>query len=309
MKKEIIAFSGHKGAALRSIIWSPEDQPKAILQITHGMTEHIGRYESLARELTSHGIATAGFDLRGHGANPGDARCASMGKDGWEASLEDMHLFYAYLDQKFPDCPHFMLGFSLGSFLLREYLTRYTGNAAGAAILGTGQQPSAVLSIMAAIVKTQVRKAGFDGTTPLVKKLSFGAYNQTFTPNRTAADWLCADEAELDAYLADPLCRKDISAGLFLQLLESMKRTGNSSAYDAWNKDLPVLLLSGKHDPVGGSGKGVDQVMQSMTRAGLTDVAIHLFPGARHDLLHEEGSGCAEQVRSLLLDWLLQVLS
>ncbi|MBQ7841452.1 MAG: alpha/beta hydrolase [Lachnospiraceae bacterium] len=105
-------------------------------------------------------------------------------------------------------------GFSLGSFLLREYLGRYDDEMAGAAILGTGYQPGAILSVMIAIVRGQIKKVGFEKTTPLVKKLSFETYNHKFQPNRTPSDWLCADEAQIDAYLTDPLCRKDISAEL-----------------------------------------------------------------------------------------------
>ena len=202
-----------------------------------------------------------------------------------------------------------MLGFSLGSFLLREYLNRYDDSIAGAAILGTGSQPGAVLSLITAVVGTQIRKAGFDNTTPLVRKLSFDTYNQKFAPNRTSSDWLCADEAELDAYLADPLCRESISSGLFCQLLTSMKRTGRRDAYANWNRKTPVLLLSGREDPVGDFAKGTATVMKSMKKSGLQNTEMHLFPGARHDLLHENASGCADQARKFLLDWIQKNIS
>lgn len=304
MKQEIFRFTGHEGTPLRAILWLPDSEPKAVLQITHGMTEHIGRYSRLAEFLTAQGIVTAGFDLRGHGENPGDPDCASFGMNGWNASLEDMHLFYAHLNQQFASCPHFMLGFSLGSFLLREYMNRYNDKIAGAAVLGTGYQPSPILSIMISIVKSQIGKAGFDGTTPLVKKLSFETYNRQFSPTRTVSDWLCSDEAELDAYLADGLCRESISSGLFCQLLESMKRTGGKYAYASWPKDVPVLLISGMDDPVGSSGKGILAVKKAMDRAGMKNVSIHLMNSARHDVLHEETSGCAEQTRKILAKWI-----
>jgi len=244
------------------------------------------------------------FDLRGHGRNPGDPICASFGEGGWESSLEDMHLFHGWLSGKFGGCPHFMLGFSLGSFLLREYLNRYDDRAAGAVILGTGYQPGAVLSVMAAVVNTQIRKAGFDASTPLVRKLSFDTYNRKFAPSRTPSDWLCADDGELDAYLADPLCRENISAGLFRELLCSMKRTGGKNAYENWKKELPVLLLSGEDDPVGDGGKGVMKVKSAMDRAGIGNVTMYLFAGARHDLLHEEASGSGDRARRILTEWM-----
>ena len=305
MKAECFEFIGEKGTVLPAYLWLPEEV-KGLLQITHGMTEHMGRYEALARALCPLGIAVAGFDLRGHGRNAGDAEVASFGEGGWAASVRDMRLFYEWLHQRFAGLPHYMLGFSLGSFLLRDYLTQHPGEGeiAGAIILGTGHQPGWLLSIMMSIVKGQTKKAGFDGTTDLVRQLSFGTYNQKFKPNRTAADWLCADEAELNKYLADPLVRKDISAGLFWELLGSMKRTGSAAEYDGWDTGLPILLISGQEDPVGDAGKGVRALYQRMKKAGMENVTLRLFPGARHDLLHEEAN-CAEAIRQCIAEWIV----
>ncbi len=305
MKTETFEFAGHNGINLPAYLWLPEGEAKAVLQIAHGMTEHMGRYESFAAFLCPMGIAVAGFDLRGHGKNPGDAEVASFGEGGWAASIEDMRLFYKLLRERFGAVPHYLLGFSLGSFLLREYLTKYPdeGEIDGAIIMGTGHQPGWLLSVMMGIVKGQSKKAGFDKTTDLARQLSFGTYNQKFKPNRTTADWLCADETELDKYLADPLVRKDISAGLFWELLGSMKRTGSACEYDGWDTGLPVLLISGEDDPVGDGGKGVQAIYQRMKKAGMGNVTMKLFPGARHDLLHEEASG-AEEARKCIADWL-----
>ena len=300
MKRELFEFAGYGEAKLPARLWMPDREVKAVLQITHGMTEHMGRYEAFAEYLCPMGIAVAGFDLRGHGANPGDPEVASFGEGGWAASIEDMQLFYAHLQRRFPGMPHFMLGFSLGSFLLREYLTKYPdeGALSGAIIMGTGHQPGWLLSIMQWIVKGQIKKAGFDRTTDLVRQLSFGTYNQKFKPNRTSADWLCADEAELDKYLEDPLVRKDISAGLFWELLGSMKRSGRTCAYGG----LPILLISGQDDPVGNGGKGVQEIHRRLV-LGHENVTLKLFPGARHDLLHEEKGG-AEEARKLIAEWI-----
>ena len=307
MKTEIFEFAGYNGIILPAYLWLPDGEVKAVLQITHGMAEHMGRYEAFARYLCSMGITVAGFDLRGHGKNPGDAEVASFGEGGWAASIEDMRLFYELLEQRLTVVPHYMLGFSLGSFLLREYLTKYPdeGEVAGAIIMGTGHQPGWLLSIMMGIVNGQIKKAGFDKTTDLVHQLSFGTYNQKFKPNRTTADWLCADETELDKYLADPLVRKDISAGLFWELLGSMKRTGSAYEYDGWDTSIPILLISGQDDPVGDGGKGVQEISRRMKKSGMENVTIKLFPGARHDLLHEEKNG-ADATRKYIAEWIKQ---
>lgn len=305
MKTEIIEFAGYNGISLPAVIWQPEGEIKAVLQITHGMTEHMGRYERFATDLCGQGIAVAGFDLRGHGKNGGDSDVASCGEGGWEASIEDMHLFFELLEERFLEVPHYMLGFSLGSFLLREYLGKYPDDIAGAIIAGTGHQAVWLLSIMMGIVKGQIKKAGYDQTTDLVRKLSFGTYNQKFKPNRTTADWLCLDEAELDHYLADPLVRKDISAGLFYELLGSMKRTAKASIYTKWNKEIPILLLNGDDDPVGDFGKGMRRVYHQIKKVGILYVQWEGIRYSRHDLFHEEKSGAAERVRHCICDWIL----
>jgi len=306
--KQCFKFTGHAENILPAILWQPEQKVKAVLQITHGMTEHMDRYETFAADLCGQGIAVAGFDLRGHGKNPGNPEIASFGKGGWEASIEDMRLFFEELQHRFPGTPHYMLGFSLGSFLLREYLTKYPceGELAGAIIAGTGYQPGWLMTIMRAIVKGEIKKAGFDGTTDLVKQLSFGTYNQKFNPNRTAADWLCSDVETLDRYLADPLVRKDISTGLFWELLGSMKRSGSVFEYDGWDTGLPILLISGQEDPVGNGGKGVAHLYKQMKKSGMEQVTLRLFPGARHDIFHEEASNTAEQVRSVIAAWITE---
>lgn len=133
MKTEEITFLGDGGVSLTGKIWMPKETPKMLLQISHGMTEHIGRYEKLAEAMTARGVAVAGFDLRGHGQNGGDPKCASFGEGGWKASILDTHLFYREMERCFSEIPHFMMGFSLSSFLLRDYLRCYEDKIAGRA--------------------------------------------------------------------------------------------------------------------------------------------------------------------------------
>lgn len=306
MREETFEFIGYNGVKLAAVIWQPEGEAERVLQIAHGMTEHIGRYRELAEELTAQGTVVAGIDLRGHGKNSGDPQVASFGEDGWNAAIQDMQLFFGEISKRYSGLPYYMLGFSLGSFILREYLTKYSAGVAGAIIMGTGYQPGLVIGVMKAIVKGQIKKAGFDRTTPLVRQLSFGTYNQKFEPNRTESDWLCSDEARLDKYIADPLCRKDISAGLFWQLLDSMRRTGSQIAYDGWNREMPVLLISGAADPVGNAGKGVQTVKAKMEQAGMKSVTLHLLDGARHDVLQEATSGNAEKARKIIAKWIME---
>ena len=306
MIQELYTYKEATEDEVQAHIWLPEGEVECVLQVVHGMTEHISRYEKLAKDLTQEGVAVVGFDLRGHGLKGKGMACASFGDDGWEATLEDIHQLHLSLKTRFADAKHYLLGFSLGSFLVREYFSMYVDHDfAGTIIMGTGQQPALVLSAIMAIVKGEIKKVGHDNTTDLVRNLSFGTYNKKFSPNRTKADWLCSDEAELDKYIADVLCKEDISAGLFWQLLASMKRTADKNAYQKWKKDMPVLLISGEDDPVGDAAKGVRLVEKSMKNAGLTNVTMKIYPGARHDVLHEEKSGTASSVYQVIKDMIL----
>ena len=170
MKKEQFDFYGHNKAILPGFVWLPEGNVNAVVQITHGMTEHMGRYDAFAQYLCDRGIAVAGFDLRGHGRNPGDRSVASFGEGGWAASIEDMQLFYELLEQRLPGVPHYMLGFSLGSFLLREYLTKYPeeGGIAGAIIMGTSDLPGMLLKASQVLCKVLATVRGWHYRSPLI---------------------------------------------------------------------------------------------------------------------------------------------
>ena len=158
MQETEFQFAGAQGTELPARLWLPDGQPRLVLQISHGMTEHSGRYDTLAAALAEHGIACAAFDLRGHGRNPGSRTCADMGPDGWERSLSDLQRFCGKLRESFPGVPLGMLGFSLGSFLLRDALCRGMVAPAGVILAGTGAQLGAVLAVIQAIVRGQLRR-------------------------------------------------------------------------------------------------------------------------------------------------------
>ena len=304
MKKENLLMKGYDHTYIPVTIWSPDEEPRIILQIIHGMTEHVGRYEELAEELTKEGIVVAGFDLRGHGRQKKDPDCASMGENGWKYTLKEMRMLNRILLKRHPKCKVAMLGFSLGSFLLRDYLS-YAGDHISYAILvGTGYQPAAVLGMLKNTAKKQIKKHGFDCPSKKVNKLTFGTYNKKFKPNVTSADWICSDEKERELYLNDRFCTKEISNGLFLQLLEAMHRTGEKKVYEKWNKNVNVLLLSGEDDPVGDFGKGVKKVFLQMEKAEIENVELTLIEDCRHDLLHEKENGGSEEAIDAIKEFL-----
>ena len=153
--------------------------------------------------------------------------------------------------------------------------------------------------------KLVVRKIyGWNNTSPLVKKLSFAVYNDRYKPTRTYADWLCSDEEEINAYITDELVRESISAGFFFELLGSVRRSGQKDAFMNWNKDIPVLMISGKEDMFGNKGKGMKIISNNMLKCGMKNVRVANIENARHDILHECKSGAAEVAELLIKDYL-----
>ncbi len=209
------------------------------------------------------------------------------------------------MQQRFPQAGIFLLGFSLGSFLIRDYLMTYSKhNLLGTILIGTGDQPSAVLKIIKGILKLEMRKLQPGESSDLVRNLSFTSYNNKFKPNQTRADWLSSNLQAVERYIEDPLCRPDVSADLLYEMLDSMERTGNTKniARDDYAKHVPTLILAGEQDPVGNMGEGVKVLKKKLDKAGYQDVTLRMFPNARHDLLHET-SETVELVVTQLRQW------
>lgn len=278
-KKEFTFKSIDTETKIHAMIWTPTN-PKAVVQISHGITEHIGRYEELATYLCFNDIAVIGMDLLGHGKSVGDTK-AYFGD--WNTVVEDVHTLSILGHEAFVGIPYIMLGFSLGSFLVRTYACQYQDMDA-CILLGTGQKPKFILSLIHHLVAKEANKIGETHTNDFINKLSFGEYNKPFAPNNTDCDWLCADETALAQYINDPLCYKEITAGLFRELIAGMIYTCDQSHVKNM-KQMPILLLSGKDDPVGDRTKGVIATKKTFEKIG-ENVEIEFFEG-RHDILHE----------------------
>ena len=291
------------GAALHAVEWLPEGPVRAVLQISHGVAEYILRYAPLARHLTDRGFAVAGHDHLGHGQSeaPGGVRLYFGPKGGWDHVAEDLYGRRRLAGERFPDVPYFLLGHSMGSFLARTYLIRHPGTVDGAIVMGTGQMVPAVIAAGKAVAAEEIRRVGEDHVSPAVGVLAFGAYNKRFAPNRTPFDWISASTENVDRYLADPLCGEDPTIGLFREMLEGLSFIASPRELARMDPDTPVLFLSGDKDPVGGFGRGVRRAYRSFLRAGVRDVSIKLYPGARHEILQED---CQEEVRRDISRWL-----
>ena len=301
-KREFYYPSSDGKTRIHAVEWSPDESPKAILQIAHGVTEYILRYEEFAEYLTNKGILVVGNDHIGHGSSIAEnAKPMYFGpKNSWNFVVKDIETCRKMTKEKYPDVPYVLLGFSLGSFLVRTYLIDYKEPIDAAIIMGTGYIPNFKIAIAKMLANKEAKKVGEENTSPVIKSLTFENYNKLFKPNRTECDWLCSNEEALDEYLKDSLRGESYSAGLFRELLSGMQYTSNLKNIEKMNKRMPILLLSGDKDPVGDFGKGVIKTFDIFRKAGIENVDIKLYQNLRHDILHEK---CRNTIYNDIYEW------
>ncbi|MFR5602540.1 MAG: alpha/beta fold hydrolase [Lachnospiraceae bacterium] len=278
---------------LHMMHWSGDCPVKAVLQISHGMIEHIGRYDEFARTLAEQGIAVAGHDHLGHGksSNPEDFGFFAE-ENGHSCVIKDIHRVSLRIAHLYPDVPHFILGHSMGSFFLRRYLTVYGQELSGAVIMGTGDQPS-VLILAGLILSSLVgRIKGPRYRSPFLHNLVLGGYNKNFAPVETPSDWLSRDRDKVAEYVADPYCSFFFTCSAYQVLFQILRDLKSKRLLRQTPKELPVFLVSGDEDPVGDFGKGVIRVFRQLKRIGLTDVTMKLYPESRHEILNEINREC-----------------
>ena len=294
---------------LHGMRWEPEGgSVRAVLQICHGVAEHIARYDAFARYLNGLGIAVVGHDHLGHGLSlPEGGAPVYFGQGNtWNTVVDDIYVLHQRIRLWYPDVPLCIMGHSMGSFLTRTYLIRYPGTVKAAVIMGTGWQPKAVIAGGMAVAKAVGAVVGENGTSDLVTNLAFGAYNKLFAPNRTSCDWLSADEDNVDTYMADPLCGADATVGLFRQMLLGIRFNQKLSNLRQMDPRIPVLFVAGEKDPVGDCGNGVRRTYQEFRRAGVQDCTLKLYPGLRHEILNEKAQ--QQQIFEDIGQWLTSKL-
>ncbi len=268
---------------------SEKSDPKGIVQISHGMAEHAARYEPFAEKLTESGYLVYANDHRGHGKTAGslDNLGFFAESNGWMRVVEDMNELTSMIQNAHPGLPVFMLGHSMGSFLLRTYMFHYGTRINGAIISGTAGSPGILGDMGILVANLEIKRKGIRGKSQLLHQLTFGGYNKAFKPARTDFDWLSRDHAEVGKYIDDPFCGTVFTAGFYRDLLWGLKTIHKKENVSMIPRNLPILILSGDKDPVGKNGKGVSQVYKSLKNAGAEDIQLSLYPEGRHEMLNE----------------------
>ncbi len=307
MNKENLYLQSRDGKTkLHVILWTPEGKPSAVLQLVHGMVEYIDRYDAFARFLAEKGFAVIGHDHLGHGESVTDEQHLGFFADehGDEIVIEDMHQVTEEGRKRFPGVPFFILGHSMGSFMVRRYLTKYSEGLQGAVIMGTGNIPGIAAATGLLLAKAVMKTKGPLYRSGMLTGLALGQNNKPFRPNRTSVDWLSRNEENVDRYVADPLCGYEFTASAYRDFFTVMKKLAAKEDFSNIRKDLPVLITSGEEDPVGGK-KACPAVRDSLVKLGLTDLTMKLYPEDRHEILNEVDR---EQVCQDLYAWFISKL-
>ena len=274
------------GTALATYTWDAVQAPVGVVQVAHGLAEHAGRYDRLAQALNVAGFVVHATDHRGHGKSisgvPGD-----FGDAGFEALVADVAAYGASLAAAHPGLPLFLVAHSMGSFAAQSVLLTDSDQYCGVVLSGS----TALAELGAAMA------AGAQGPDAPAGLEAFNVgYEQ-----RTGYEWLSRDEAEVDAYVADPLCGFDLPEATVPALFGAAGTLADPSALAAIRPGLPVLIASGVDDPLAGGGHLVELLGQRYRDAGLTDVTVRLYEGARHEIFNETNRG---EVTDDVIAWL-----
>ena len=295
------------------------NRPRALLCVVHGMAEHAGRYDRLAERLAGAGIEVWAADLRGHGRtadlavnHPGRGGLLGHCRDrnGFAAVCVDIHNLNHLMLFERPGIPLFLLGHSWGSFLSQDLISSIERmgsggrTLAGCILSGTRNPGGLKVQLGSPFLSLLAGLRGSRSRSELARALADGPYRKAFLPARTPFDWLSGDE--VDAYIADPLCGMLCSLGFYRDLAYGLRYLNSARAGRRIRRDLPILILGGKLDPVGDFGAGPEALAARYRRLGLEDVGLVLYPDARHEIFNDT---CREEAATDLISWICDHLS
>lgn len=281
----------------------PDAEPRAIVQIIHGIAEYIDRYDEFMSFLADNGIIAVGTDHLGHGKSiESNEQTGFFAYDnGWDYVVRDEEVLRLAMHENYPELPIIVFGHSMGSFMARTLLIRYPDAFNAAIISGTGNQGAALVNGGLIMGNLVTGLKGAHHYSKFLNNLAFGSYNKIYDNPKTEYDWLSRDEANVQKYIDDPLCGFIPSCSLFRDMMTGVKFITNKKNLTAMNKDMPVYFMSGDMDPVGECGKGVQKAYNNFLEAGMKDVSIKLYPGGRHEMLNEINK---DEVYTDILAWL-----
>ncbi len=280
-----IEFKGFNDYELNVAIWDEVQEPKAVLQIMHGMVEHIARYDDFARYLNANGYIVIGDDHRGHGKTAKGRLGVTPKGDCFRDTVEDAIAIGKWAVEQY-NLPLMLFGHSYGSFLSQSYIQKAGKQLKAVILCGSACKNTADVKLGRGVAKMQYSLFGGEKPAKMIKDMSFGPYNAQFKEGKENA-WLTRDDSKREEYNSDPMCNYTMCIAFYKSLFGALGKLYKPDAMAAVRKDLPILIISGDCDPVGGNGKLVDRLYNIYKEYGVMDVSIKLYNGARHELINE----------------------
>jgi alpha-beta hydrolase superfamily lysophospholipase len=282
---ERFRLTSSDGLCIACARWESRGRARAVVQIAHGMGEHMGRYADTVDVLTTAGLTVYANDHRGHGRSA-HAQLGDFGEGGFELLVQDMVRLNEIVREDYPDLPLLLLGHNMGSFAAQRYVIDHSHEIDGLILSGSG---------------------ALDGLarTALLAPAASNLLNAAFEPARTPFDWLSRDQAIVDSFMADPVCFAGLCSESLASLLGAAPLLRDQVALRNIRRDLPIYLFSGSEDPVGQQLRGLHLLIGRYRDAGLRDVSLDSYPGGRHEMLNEINR---HEVRTRLLGWISQTL-
>lgn len=279
------------------------ESPKAVVQIVHGMAEYIDRYDDFARYLVNRGFVVCAEDHVGHGgsATSSDDFGHIPMKGGKKIVVGDVHTLRVMVAPMFPDVPYVLYGHSMGSFIARSYIARYSSGLAACVLSGTGNVPANLSKMGNTLARFIASIWGETHRSKIIDNMGAGAYGKKIKNARTDLDWLSTDESVVDAYIADDKCGFMFTVGGYATLLDLTAEVVTPECAESVSKDLPILLVAGDGDPVGDMGEGVRAAAQLLSDAGVKTVDCKIYEGMRHEIHNEVGK---DQVYDDIASWI-----
>lgn len=304
MREEQFQILSNDGKTqLHGVRWIPDGEVRAVVQLVHGMAEYIERYRTFAGYLNEHGILVVGHDHLGHGDSVGPEKEYGYFADehGNRILVQDIHLIYQKTKKEYRGVPYVLMGHSMGSFLVRQYLCCFGKGLDGAVICGTAFRSESMLKIALGLCRMEAQLIGWHTKSRLFQRMISGSYNAAFSPNRTASDWISRDEAVVDAYESDERCGFPFTLNGYYNLFLTLYKIGRKEYLEKMPREIPVLFIAGEKDPVGNCGEGVRKAIALFEQVGMCDIESKLYPQARHEILNELNK---EEVFDDVMSWL-----
>jgi alpha-beta hydrolase superfamily lysophospholipase len=282
---ERFRLTSSDGLCIACARWDSRGPARAVVQIAHGMREHMGRYADTVDALVAAGLTVYANDHRGHGLSA-HSQLGQLGRGGFELLVQDMVRLSEFTREENPDLPLLLLGHGMGSFAAQKYVVDHSHEIDGLILSGSGA--------LEALARTaHLETAGSN------------LLNAAFEPARTPFDWLSRDQAIVDAFMADPLCSKDLHPDSLASFFGAAPRLADPIALRKIRRDLPLYLFSGSDDPVGQQRRGLHTLICRYRDAGLRNVSVDIYPGGRHEMLNEINR---RDVQTRLLGWIFRTL-